>query len=300
MSVSASACAKFLLGGEHSVVTRGPALSIPLKFLRLNYCESSSGEAGLWLNGAKCEGKDWDRLSELRARIAPEAPSAHRVEIDSKIPLGSGLGSSAALCVAMVRALRPEITQTEHVAALALEGEKLFHAAPSGVDPWTVAFESPLVFRPRPFSHKPLFIDRVFEAGYAFVLRNSLQAHDTAQVQNQVGRTREQTPLLWDDLMDALSTNAQTMIKVIEHDSGAVMGRELGRLMNDSHFRLTSLGVSTDALNEIVKDFRDRGALGAKLTGAGCGGFVVGLFEKEKARETDFLDPSRDFVLDSI
>ena len=74
--------------------------------------------------------------------------------------------------------------------------------------------------------------------------------------------------------------NAEAMLRCFEGQP-----RKLGRIMNDSHFRLMQLGVSCESLDDIAEKLRKEGALGAKLTGAGKGGFVLALFDTSRAQE---------------
>ena len=61
----------------------------------------------------------------------------------------------------------------------------------------------------------------------------------------------------------------------------------LGRLMNASHESLRDdLGVSTPELDVLVEELRAAGAVGARLTGAGFGGCVVGLASRDEADRT--------------
>jgi mevalonate kinase len=274
-----SACAKFILGGEHSVVHRGRALAFPLPSLRLEVSESA--EPGLRVNGQNYPEETWAKLRELRSVLGGSSADGPGLSIRSSVPLASGLGSSAALCVAMARlvsARRGRELEGTELAELAVRGEALFHGKPSGVDPWTVALERPLVFRSADRSYRPLELDAFRASGLRFVLESSGRAHCTAEIVEAVNELREKTPLIWEDLMDALSTNAEAMARAFETEPGT-----LGRLMNDTHFRLQQLGVSDAGIDDAVTRMKDAGAIGAKLTGAGRGGFVLGLFREREA-----------------
>lgn len=270
--MAAKACGKFILGGEHSVVYRGRALAFPLPKLELHYREHRNAQKKLILNGKIESESRLDRLLQLRSALGIES-SCPGIEIKSDIPLGAGLGSSAALCVAMLRAHFPALSGTE-LAQRALIGERLFHGKPSGVDPYTVALEQAIAFRAQDASVQTLDTRSFREAQLCFVLKDSGTRHETLNVVSQVQKVKEETPLIWDDLMDALATNAQAMIEAFEKRPATA----LGRLMNDSHFRLIQLGVSNETIDDIADEFRKAGALGAKITGAGQGGFVLGLF----------------------
>jgi len=272
------AVGKFLLGGEHSVLFKGRALSFPLPQLRLYYHEDEETLApGLHLNGERRSHEHFEQLAALRAALFPARPTARNLVIQTDIPLGGGLGSSAALCTALCRYNDDQNLNPVALATKALEGERFFHGISSGVDPFTVSFERPLVFRSEGLNACELDTRFFAEADLVFALFDSGLRHRTDDVVRGVSLVKEKTPLIWEDLMDALATNVEMMLKAIE-------GREattLGRLMNDTHFRLIQLGVSNDVLDDLVEKLRRQGALGAKLTGAGRGGFVLGLFQEK-------------------
>lgn len=233
---------------------------------------------GLLINGQKRSIEEFQKLLELRKMVGAKS-SVRGLAVQSAIPIGAGLGSSGALCTALAK-LHTD-ADPERVARAAWEGEKLFHGRPSGVDPFTIAAGCPIVYRASDQNWRPLALEKFRRAELCFVLKDTGLRHSTVQVIQAVSRVREQTPLIWEDLMDALATNAEGMVRAFEENPGV----ELGRLMNDSHFRLIQLGVSCDELDSTVEELRNAGALGAKLTGAGRGGFVLSLFRKDAAAE---------------
>ncbi len=269
-----SACAKFILGGEHSIVTRGRAIALPLKNLRLEVEIGDSTQPQLMVNLQKRTGDELKLLQELCRRVgAKSIPS--KIEIKSDIPIGSGLGSSASLSTALAKLYHPESSR-EEIAQLALKGEEIFHRNPSGIDPFTIALEEAIAFRSRDQSWKTVSMKGALMSDCRFLLFDSGQIHQTADVQKSVEKTKLENPLIFDDLMDAMATNAERMIDAFEN----AKLRELGALMKDSHFRLIQLGVSNDSINEMTDKINALpGCFGSKLTGAGCGGFILGLFE---------------------
>ena len=284
MAVSAypSFCGKFILGGEHSVVYKGQALAIPLSQLRLSIesieeSHNTSGTPGLWVNGTRHSSEHWELLQALVRMLKGPSAQIHSLHLRSTIPIGAGLGSSAALCATLAKYFYPELNGVE-LAKLALSGERVFHAKPSGVDPYVVALEKPIVFQAQSQSYRELDLNKFHDSGLKFVIVNTSQPHNTAKVIEKVSSLKEELPLLWSDLIDALSQNADRMAHALEQSPRL----ELGKLMNDTHFRLVQLGVSIEEIDDLVKNLRKAGALGAKLTGAGLGGAVVALFEADQ------------------
>ena len=277
--------AKFILGGEHSVVSRGRALAFPLPGLTLKVSINDSAPGLALVNGVARSAEDFIKLQNLCTLLgAAERPNS--LKIESMIPLGAGLGSSAALCVALSRLLHPNIGPTD-LATLALEGEKLFHLRASGVDPFAISLNVPVCFEAASLKVRPLNCDNFRSAGLFFKLIDTKLRRSTAEIQEQVALLRERDPLIWEDLCDSLASNVEAMMTALERGPARILSRELGRLMNDSHFRLIQLGVSTDAINEqAARIQRMPGCAGVKLTGAGRGGFLLALFSANE------FDPS--------
>ncbi len=271
----AQAPGKFILGGEHSIVYQGRALAFPLPKVALQYLESSQGESGFFLNSEKCSDSHTQNIYKLREALKIRA-NFHRIEVQTQIPFGAGLGSSAALCTAMLRFHFKDLAAKE-LALQALEGEKLFHEKPSGVDPFVVAIEKPIAFHSQSLEWKEIELENFYRQDLCFVLVDSGERHRTLEVIEIVSKLRKECPLIFSDLIDALASNAESMLKALAHDPK----KDLGRLMNDTHFRLLQLGVSTEALDDLQAKMLQLGARGAKLTGAGKGGFMLCLFERE-------------------
>lgn len=272
---AASAPGKAILLGEHAVVYGQPAIALPLVDLRLHLELSRPGDP---------------RLSPLAARAwelvggSGEPPGARVVA--SALPPGGGLGSSAALCVALLRALEPGLEQ-QAVLRLAHELEALFHGTPSGLDTTVVALERPVWFR-RGLPPQPLAAGRTMR----FLLLDSGQRSSTAEVVAEVGRRREARRAQVEGLLAALGRLAEMGGRALQ--AGRV--QELGRLMTESHRLLARLGVSSPSLDALVEQALQSGALGAKLSGAGRGGHVLVLappgLELEGAVETRLLESS--------
>ncbi len=134
---------KVLLLGEHSVVYGHPALaaSIPL-YVTVDL--EPAAESRIELPGGL---QTPFPLLEAAVAMARDAgfQGAFHARVRSDIPLGSGLGSSAALGVALARALKPRCGP-EEAAALAMRLERVLHGAPSGVDPAACAHEGVIFF----------------------------------------------------------------------------------------------------------------------------------------------------------
>ncbi len=125
-----SAPGKVILSGEHAVVYGYPCIATALSLRTTVRLYERPGSTGL----ADSSGAD-PRLQKALAAVLP--PDGLGVEIDSTLPIGRGLGSSAALSVALVRARAAWENRTLDFEATHRQGfvvERLFHGSPSGVD----------------------------------------------------------------------------------------------------------------------------------------------------------------------
>ena len=150
-TVQQDACAKCILLGEHAVVYGHPAIAVPLPGFRLR-ASLTMTEQPLTLSGVE-DPSDRARLRKLLGVLGETLgtpPLSGELQITSDIP-GSGLGSSAALSVALARLLvqlhggDPRDPHSR-VNEAAYAGEAMFHGRPSGVDNTVVALERPVWF----------------------------------------------------------------------------------------------------------------------------------------------------------
>ncbi len=204
-------------------------------------------------------------------------------KVVSEIPAGSGLGSSAAFSVAVARALNKEfkLEKTDkEICNAAYHGEIISHGTPSGVDNTASTFGGLIVFQKKEKGNlikklplgTPLYI----------VIGNSGKKGNTKEIVSEIKKLKEKNPKIFENIFNAYSSifeNAETALK-----NGNI--KRVGELMNINHGLLSSIGVSSIELEEIVYKSRANGALGSKLVGAGKGGCAIALVESEnKAKE---------------
>jgi mevalonate kinase len=264
---------KVLLLGEHSVVYGHPALaaSIP-RFVTVDV--TPAAETRIELPGGM---QTPFPLLEAAQAMAREAgfQGNFSARLQSEIPLGSGLGSSAALGVALARALKPACG-VEEAAALAMRIERVLHGAPSGVDPAACARGGVIFFTRGP----PPRAEAVRGSAFIAVALSGIArgTHSTVLPLAE----RRKTDARIDPLLARLGDLAREGRSLFERGDL----EDLGAAFDDAHAVLRDLGVSCAELEETVAALRRAGALGAKLTGAGGGGAAIGLARDEaSARE---------------
>jgi mevalonate kinase len=270
----AHAGGKVILLGEHAVVhghgavVAGLAASVRVSVRpRVDGAREMVGESG----------ERYPHLATAlqRALAILELPATTglTVTIGGDLPVAVGLGSSAALSVALLRALASASNRTlsdEQVARGAHLIEKLFHGTPSGVDSTAATFGGLLWFEAGP-PPRHLFL-RPAQA-FEVVIALSGKRHETRAT---VGGLRERaaaSPGVYAPVLRAIGEITDAARSAIESGSLSL----LGELMSMNHLLLRALGVSTPELDRATEAALDAGALGAKLTGGGGGGAVVAL-----------------------
>lgn len=252
---------KVILTGEHAVVYGYPAIAMPI-------CLGVTIRIDLTDGPSYCEQANLDdRLWTAMRTIVPK--DGYQINIDSSLPLGRGMGSSAALSVALVRAIagiRNQPLSLEEECDLAMRMEKVFHGNPSGLDHTVSALGQSIYFykTAQGIQWSPLIVPElnflVIDSGtagstaemVAKVARTAVEQH-TRVILEQIGKTTE-------SIHDALR-NADIL--------------ETARLCLRNHTLLRELGVSTPVLDMIVQESLNMGAWGAKLSGSGGGGVVL-------------------------
>jgi mevalonate kinase len=283
-----SAPAKIILFGEHAVVYGRPALAVPVHGVQATVTVTASRRRGVWFQ-APGIGLDaelgalppLDPLAEtlrgvLSALEMTTCPPIS-IRVDSTIPVASGLGSGAAVSVALIRALSTFLGQPlddERTSSLAFEIERLHHGTPSGIDNTVIAHARPVYYvRGMPVE--------VLNPGAAF----TLVIADTgipAPTREAVGSVRalwQADPPRWERVFDDIAA----LVRQARDNLVRGEWRACGALMDANHALLVSLTVSCPALDHLVTAARAAGALGAKMSGGGRGGNMLALVEKDNA-----------------
>ncbi|AEH23960.1 mevalonate kinase [Pyrococcus yayanosii] len=297
MRVLASAPAKVILFGEHSVVYGKPAIAAAIDLRTFVEAELRDDgririEAhdikvpGLTVSFSESEiyfetdyGKAAEVLSYVREAINLVLEEAGKktgvkVSITSQIPVGAGLGSSAAVAIATIGAVAKllglELTR-EEIAKLGHKVELLVQGASSGIDPTVSAIGGFIYYEKGRFENLP-FMELPIVVGYTG------SSGPTKELVAMVRRRYEDMPELMVPIIEAMGKLVEKARDLItaELDEEEKL-RKLGELMNINHGLLDALGVSTKKLSELVYAARTAGALGAKITGAGGGGCMYAL-----------------------
>jgi mevalonate kinase len=283
---SASAPGKIILFGEHAVVFGRPALAVPVTQIHADVEVSDSSQKGIQIDAP-----DIDLHAELNSLPSdhPLAAVIHnllftlgidpfpnlQINISSTIPVASGLGSGAAVSVALIRALSLHLGHsmtTEQVNAIAYEIEKIHHGTPSGIDNTVVTYAKPVYF----IKGLPT---EVFEVRKPFmmVIGDTGIPAPTKESVADVRKLWEADKLKWEKIFDQIGKITKSARKELAESKW----EKLGTLMNQNHALLQELTVSSPDLDRLVEAARKAGALGAKMSGGGRGGNMIALVEPE-------------------
>jgi mevalonate kinase len=287
--VKSSAPGKIILFGEHAVVYGRPALAVPVTQVHADVEVSDSSHAGI-----RIDARDIDLHAEFNT-LPPDHPIASvinnlfflkrvspfpnlEIKITSSIPVASGLGSGAAVSVALTRALSSHLKREmtdEEVSAFVYEIEKIHHGTPSGIDNTVITYEKPVYFiRGQPIE--------TFKVGSPFtiVIGDTGLPAPTKESVGDVRKLWEADKTKWDDVFDKVGEIAKQAREIIERRKKK---EELGALMDQNHKLLQEMTVSSPELDKLVHTAREAGALGAKMSGSGRGGNMIALVDADKA-----------------
>ncbi len=271
----ATACGKVIVAGEHSVVYGYPALAAAIPSSLQLRAEPGPPQAPVRL-----------RIDAWEIDVALEPDTEHPVaraalEVlghcdgplqgwtitgTTTLPSRAGLGSSAALTVALARLCLGPDANVQDVVEASMAGERVFHGQPSGIDSEVAARGGLLRYvRGAPIEVIPL------QHPLQLVVVPSGKPRSTADQVAKVRLRHDRFTTVVHPILTALGALVESSIAAINSNDL----ESLGELFNVAHPLLASLDVSSPILDALCDAARSCGARGAKLTGAGGGGCIL-------------------------
>lgn len=268
---------KVILIGEHAVVYGQPAIALPVNSVEaavtLRLFDTARIDSDLYVglsNAAPEEVAPVLAAVDAVTKAAGFEKGQVGVTIRSTVPVGRGLGSSAAVAGAIVDAAA-SVTGLRWTAddryELIQTAERVAHGTPSGLDARTVISDHPVYFQQGHASRIEV------GAPFAFVIADTGRPSFTAQALAGVRALHELDHDMASGAIKRLGElTGSARIALADGDIST-----LGSIMTEAHGLLTRIDVSSHELNDLVTAALDAGAIGAKLTGGGLGGCIIAL-----------------------
>ena len=274
---------KTILIGDQFVLEEVPAIVSAISFETETTVERTSG-SGWTLEDNRIEvpgykekkkeqqAKSIDRILEVMGIDVKQNPI--KITVGGSLLAGSGVGASAASCVSLARALNDEFKlgcSIEEINRVAWQGEFPYHGIASGVDNTASTYGGLLLFWLK--NSEQHFEQIKSPKPFEIVLANSGITANTALLDEFSERQKKENPALFASRMQTITRQGQEMKKALEvGDLKAV-----GEVMTTNHMLLLEMEYSHEILDKMCKEALERGALGAKVTGGGRGGYMVSL-----------------------
>ncbi|MEZ0393841.1 MAG: mevalonate kinase [Desulfurococcaceae archaeon] len=279
METCSLAPAKVILFGEHFVVRGLPALGMAINLYAEACTGAGSGE--VWSRElGLVHGKD-KRSPQFAALMGSLGPGANNItiRISSAIPVGAGLGSSAAIAVASAHSaltyLRGVEPPKDEVNAVALAAERAVHVRPSGIDNTISTYGGIIMYRAGVFRR----IEAKWPEEIKILIADTGVRRSTGSAVAGVLERYERRRAIAEKIYQA----AEELVLEAAERLAAGDFATLGELMEMNQGLLYAMGASSPEIEAIAWRLRTAGALGAKLSGAGRGGVVIALVEADKA-----------------
>ena len=195
------------------------------------------------------------------------------IKIESDIPIGAGLGSSSACCVAAAASILNLFNNANdnEILELAIKAEKTIFPNSSGAD-CTVSVFGGIIEYQKEKGFSKIFTENEFN----FLIIDSEQVHATDKVVERVKKFKEENRNVFTELC---SEEERLITKVLDSMKNNDLVT-IGKCMAQNQIFLEQIGVSNDVLLSITKEI-EKITFGAKITGAGDGGCIIALTQKD-------------------
>jgi mevalonate kinase len=274
---------KTILIGDQFVLDEVPAIVSSISYETEATVERTAG-TGWVLEDNRIEVPGYkEKKKEQQARSIDRILEVMKIDV-KKNPIkityggsllaGSGVGASAASCVSLARALNAEFKMglpIEEINRIAWQGEFPYHGVASGVDNTASTYGGLLLFWLK--NSEQHFEKIPTPKPFEIVLANSGITANTAALDVFIEEQKKENPRLFATRLKTITDQAQEMKQALQAgDLGTV-----GKIMTRNHQLLIEMQMSHEILDKMCKQALENGALGAKVTGGGRGGYMVSL-----------------------
>lgn len=289
MKSKASAPGKVILFGEHFVVYGVKAILCSIN-KRVTVTAEKISEKKISINSeiGNIILEPNKSISEINSPLKPFYYLANKViknqdtgiqiNIDSEIPLGAGLGSSSACCVAGAAAifkLFGDISKKE-ILEHAIEAEKTIFENTSGADCTVCTYGGIMEY-----DKKQGFKKIENEPNFQLVIVNSNIKHSTESMVSKVKQFEIKNKEEFTKLSDQESKLVKDVLKLLKENNTA----KIGEKTNQNQEYLETIGISNNELRKII-EIGQKSSFGAKITGSGGGGCIFAITDESNLDET--------------
>ena len=289
MKSKASAPGKVILFGEHFVVHGVKAILCAIDKRITVTAETIEGNKILIKSSiGKLELETGKEISQINSPLKPFYYLANKliknknvgiqINVKSDIPLGVGLGSSSACCVAGAAAISRlfKSTSNEEILELAIEAEKTIYENTSGADCTVCTYGGIMEY-----DKKNGFKKIESEPSFHLAIANSNIEHSTKTVVDSVNQFKQKDENAFSTLCEKESKLIQDVLELLKENNN----KELGKKVSENQEYLETIGISNDKLRDMILVGNSK-SFGSKVTGAGGGGCIFALTDESNLVET--------------
>ena len=289
MKSKASAPGKVILFGEHFVVygvkailcainKRVTVTAEKIKEEKISI-KSDIGNLELELNKPISEiNSPLKPFYYLANKIIRNQSTGIEIKIESDIPLGAGLGSSSACCVAGAAAISKLFSEKtkKEILELAIEAEKTIFENTSGAD-CTVCTYGGII----EYEKEKDFIKIKSEPNFHLIIANSNIKHSTESIVSKVKQFKNEDTERFSKLCNDESKLIEDVLQLLKENNIQKLGQKV--VQNQKY--LETIGISNEKLKDMIK-IGQESSFGTKITGAGDGGCVFSLTDESNLENT--------------
>jgi len=289
----ASAPAKIILFGEHFVVHGTKAILAAID-KRVTVTSSFTEDKTIKVNSqlGTIEVPISSSYEEAKSEFRPfiflankiinhnQNSSGLEVTIDSDIPIGVGLGSSSACCVAAAGSIFGLFKEwsSEEILKISIEAEKTIFPDTSGADCTVCTYGGMIEY---PSIEK---IGNTFDLN--LIIANSMIPHNTKNSVEKVSKFKENNEERFSELCELETKLIDEVIIAMKNNDATTFGLK----MSENQKYLEEIQVSNDTLRDMISSLKEI-SLGTKITGAGDGGCIIALVKDENLGKVPALLP---------
>ena len=289
MKSKASAPGKVILFGEHFVVYGVKAILCSIN-KRVTVTAEKTSERKISINSdiGNLILEPNKLISEINSPLKPFYYLANKaiknqdtgieIKINSEIPLGAGLGSSSACCVAGAAAIFRlfEDVSKERILELAIEAERTIFENTSGAD-CTVCTYGGII----EYGKKQGFKKIEDEPNFQLVIANSNIEHSTESMVSGVKTFVIKNKEKFSKLLNQESKLVEDVLKLLKENNPEALGEKI----NQNQKYLETIGISNNQLKKMI-EIGQKTSFGAKITGSGGGGCIFALTNESNVEQS--------------